>query len=381
MPVTLLASLDDDRFGADVLAQVHARAQRAGFTLRLEDGPDERLAAWIDAEFPGTWWSTEAAGSSTFIAERGEEILGFVAFAGEMDAHCRWLRAWRGRRELGMVGPVGISASERGSGAGALLITAALAELRARGYEQALFPAAEGERFVTAVTRLTDARIVDSFARGDFRHRYRATILASGAGTNARNVLQRVAAGGLPLDVDAVISAQPGAGSLDAAREHGVPPIVVAWDRAAESRAAYDARLADTVAATEPDVVLLLGWMHLLAPAFLARFPDTINVHPAFLPLDPRADALVAPDGSTIPALRGAHALRDALAQGVRWVGATSHRVTEHTDRGEVLVRIPVAVGETTSEPALRDKVRPAEFVAVESGIRRWAGQREGDAA
>jgi phosphoribosylglycinamide formyltransferase-1 len=204
----------------------------------------------------------------------------------------------------------------------------------------------------------------------------RTTILASGAGTNARNVLERVRDGALPLHVVAIVANDPRARVLDAAREHGVDARVVVWNRAAESRAAFDARLIDDVAATQPDLVLLLGWMHLLPPAFLQRFPETLNLHPAYLPLDPRDDVVEAPDGTMIPALRGAHALRDAVRGGIPWVGATVHRVTAQTDRGEVLVRLAVPASGATSEAELRERVRPAEFEAVERAIRHWIGER-----
>jgi phosphoribosylglycinamide formyltransferase-1 len=78
-----------------------------------------------------------------------------------------------------------------------------------------------------------------------------------------------------------------------------------------------------------------------------------------------------------IPALRGAHALRDALRAGVPWVGASVHYVTEATDRGQVLVRVPVVVGDAASEAELRERIRPVEFAAVASAIRRWAFERE----
>ncbi len=206
---------------------------------------------------------------------------------------------------------------------------------------------------------------------------FRTTILASGTGSNARNVLERVRQGALALDVRALVVNDSAAGALDAARDHGVPAQAVVWDRARETRAAYDVRLTDAVAATEPQLVLLLGWMHLLPAAFLARFPETLNLHPAYLPLDPRADDVTAPDGTSIPALRGAHALRDALRGGVPWVGATVHRVTAETDRGDVLVRIPLRVAGAATEAQLRERVRPVEFEAVERALRRWIGNAE----
>ncbi len=79
-----------------------------------------------------------------------------------------------------------------------------------------------------------------------------------------------------------------------------------------------------------------------------------------------------------IPALRGAHALRDALRAGVAWTGATVHYVTEATDRGAVLVRVPLPVGDAATEEALRERVRPVEFATVEAAIRRWTFEQKG---
>ncbi len=370
MPVNLLAALGDERYGASALARALDLAARAGFTLRRVDGPhDDRLAAWIDLHFAPSWWSYEARAGSAWVAEHDGEIAGFAAF-GARGLRFRWLRAWRDRPDVGIFGPYGVAQAQRGCGIGDALLTAALCSLREMGYAFALIPAVGGERLIATYIRRTGAAVVEEF--GYDAGRFRATILASGAGTNARNVLERARDGSLPVDVAAVIVNRPATGAADAARAHGVAAIELVWERAAESRAAHDARVIDALARTEPQLVLLLGWMHLLPAEFFERFPVTLNVHPSFLPLDPAADEVVAPDGSLIPALRGAHALRDALRDGVAWSGATVHYVTQATDRGEVLVRVPVAVGDAASEAALLARVRPAEFAAVPAAIRRW---------
>ena len=373
MPVNLLAPLGEERYGLAALARAHDVAARAGYALRRVDGPDDRLAAWIDFHFPGSWWSFEAGAGSAWVGERDGHIAGFAAF-GARGLKFRWLRAWRERADVGVFGPFGVAEAHRGRGVGDALLTAALCGLRESGYRGALIPAVGGDSLIAMYERRTGASVVEeiSYDAGQFR----AVILASGAGTNARNVLERARGGRLPLDVGAVVANDVRAGALDVAREHGVDAAAVVWDRANESRASFDARAADAVARTEPQLVLLLGWMHLLPPAFLRRFPETINLHPSFLPLDPAADSVVAPDGTVIPALRGAHALRDAVRAQVPWTGATVHYVTEAADRGAVLVRVPVPLAGATDDAELRERLRPVEFAAVAAAIRRWTFER-----
>jgi folate-dependent phosphoribosylglycinamide formyltransferase PurN len=198
-------------------------------------------------------------------------------------------------------------------------------------------------------------------------------ILASGDGTNAQAVIDEAQSGGSALDIVGIIANNAGARVRERAREAGIGQEAVVWKRADETRAAYDARLIESVARYEPELILLLGWMHLLPPAFLERFPETINVHPSFLPLDAAADTVVMPDGSEIPAFRGARAPEATIAAGVAWGGASVHRVTPDTDRGEILVRTPLYLGEGATLEQFRERIHPLEHAAVAKAIRRWS--------
>src|SRR5258705_12885292 len=75
-------------------------------------------------------------------------------------------------------------------------------------------------------------------------------------------------------------------------------------------------------------LVVLAGYMHLLTPAFLERFPSAVvNIHPSLLPAFP-----------------GAHAVEEQLAAGVSESGATGHIVDEGVDSGQGLAQERVAV-------------------------------------
>ena len=91
--------------------------------------------------------------------------------------------------------------------------------------------------------------------------------------------------------------------------------------------------MADWLEEHDVDLVVLAGYMHLLTPAFLDRFPERIvNVHPSLLPDFP-----------------GAHAVEDQLAAGAGESGATVHLVDAGIDTGRVLAqeRVPVEPGDT----------------------------------
>ena len=139
----------------------------------------------------------------------------------------------------------------------------------------------------------------------------RVGVLASGAGTNLQAILDRVH-GRDGIEVVAVATDKPGAPALERAARAGVPtaefPLAAYADRAAR-----DAAIADLLAGHGVELVVLAGYMALLEPGFLARFPDrVINVHPALLPAFP-----------------GMRAIEQALDYGVKVFGVTVHFVDE----------------------------------------------------
>jgi folate-dependent phosphoribosylglycinamide formyltransferase PurN len=213
--------------------------------------------------------------------------------------------------------------------------------------------------------------VVDTY---DYRFRQaRAVILASGSGTNAQAVIDDVRAGISSIAIAAIVTNDPDARVRLRAREASIPEEAIVWQRGSETRAAFDARVIAAVARYDPDLVLLLGWMHLLPPAFLERFPETLNVHPAYLPFDASADTVTMPDGAIVPAFRGARSPEATIAAGVAWGGVTVHRVTAATDRGDVLVRTPFALAPGTTLADFRAQIRPLEHAAVRKAIRRWS--------
>ena len=169
----------------------------------------------------------------------------------------------------------------------------------------------------------------------------RVGVLASGAGTNLQAILDRVHGHG-GVEVVAVASDQPGAPALERAARAGVeaaefPP--------GADRAARDAALADWLEARGVELVVLAGYMALLDPAFLARFPQrVVNVHPALLPAFP-----------------GLRAIEQALDYGVKVFGVTVHFVDEGVDTGPVIAQRALELPDATDPAAVREALRPLE--------------------
>lgn len=118
----------------------------------------------------------------------------------------------------------------------------------------------------------------------------RLVVLVSGSGSNLAAILDACADGRLDARVVLVVSNRPDAYALTRAKDVGILGFVVAR-QAGEERADYDARLVAMLEPFEPDLVVLAGWMRILTPTFVGRFP-VINLHPALPGTFPGANAI-----------------------------------------------------------------------------------------
>lgn len=172
----------------------------------------------------------------------------------------------------------------------------------------------------------------------------RVVVLISGAGSNLAALLAAYADVAHGVRVVGVVSDRAGVAGLDVARAEGVPTVVVA-PRDFPDRAAWDAGLAQAVAVFDPALVVSAGFMRILGAAFLERFGGrVINTHPALLPAFP-----------------GAHAVRDALAHGVKVTGCTVHVVDAGVDTGPIIAQGAVAVDDDDDEAALHERIKTVE--------------------
>jgi len=168
-------------------------------------------------------------------------------------------------------------------------------------------------------------------------------VLASGEGSNLQAILDRVH-GRAGVAVVAAGSDKPGARALERAEAAGIPvrafPVAEHADRRAR-----DLAMGDWLAAAGVELVVLAGYMQLVDPAFLARFPQrVVNVHPALLPAFP-----------------GIGSVEQAVAYGVKVFGVTVHFVDEGVDSGPIIAQRALDLPDATDADAVRAALRPIE--------------------
>ena len=167
----------------------------------------------------------------------------------------------------------------------------------------------------------------------------RFAVLASGTGTNLQALLDAY-----PEELVVVAGDRKGAFAFVRARRAGVPVEHV--DPADFlSREDYDRELADSVAAHGVSLVVGAGYMRVLSPVFLDRFPAILNVHPSLL-----------------PEFRGLRAVARALEARVRETGVTVHFMVEEVDAGPIVAqkKVPILPGDT--EETLLKRLHPVEY-------------------
>ena len=184
----------------------------------------------------------------------------------------------------------------------------------------------------------------------------KVAVLVSGNGSNLQALIED------GITVDAVVSNVPGARALERAEAAGIETAV--FDAADyPGREARDAALADWLDSRGIALVVLAGYMHILADAFVQRFSGRIiNVHPSLLPSFP-----------------GAHAVADALAHGVRWTGATVHVVTSELaapDTGPIVLQEPVALRHDDTVESLHRRIQAAEHNLLPRAVRLFLEDR-----
>lgn len=198
----------------------------------------------------------------------------------------------------------------------------------------------------------------------------RLGVFASGRGTDLQSILDAQKAKRIQSQVVVVIADKADAGSIERARKLGVAAEALVPDaKLPKERRARDQeeRIVKVLDHFRVDLVVLAGYMRLLSPTFVRRYPNKIvNIHPALLPAFP-----------------GLHGQRQAIEWGARIAGCTTHFVDEHTDHGPILLQAAVGIAPDEAEEALSKRILevehqllPRTIHLIEQGRVRVEGRR-----
>jgi phosphoribosylglycinamide formyltransferase-1 len=197
----------------------------------------------------------------------------------------------------------------------------------------------------------------------------RVVVLASGNGTTFQAFIDAFGSGARTsayesaVNIAALICNTPEAGALVRARSAGIPTVLV--DHRGRSRDEFEKSLAAVIDSHQPALICLAGFLRILSPQFVRRYPNRIlNTHPSLLP---------AFGGK---GMYGERVHEAVLAAGRTITGCTVHIVTDEPDGGPIVAQraVPVLSGDTTAR--LAERVQAGERRLYCDVIRACAAGR-----
>jgi phosphoribosylglycinamide formyltransferase-1 len=184
-------------------------------------------------------------------------------------------------------------------------------------------------------------------------------VLVSGSGSNLQAIIAASRDPGYADRIAVVISDRPGVRALERAQAAGIESRVIDW-RDFSDRPEFSGAICDEAESHGAEALILAGFMRILAPNAIARFPNRIlNTHPALLPAFP-----------------GAHAVPETLAHGVKLTGVTIHFVDEEVDHGPIITQVPVSVEAGDTEASLQARIQAEEHRVYPEVIDAFAAGR-----
>ncbi|MBF0419651.1 MAG: phosphoribosylglycinamide formyltransferase [Magnetococcales bacterium] len=184
-------------------------------------------------------------------------------------------------------------------------------------------------------------------------------VLVSGSGSNLQAILDGCQEGTIPARVTVVISNNHNVLALERARRAGVATVIVDH-RQYDKREIFEQILADVLEQYAVQLICLAGFMRILSPWFIRRFPGRVlNIHPALLPAFP-----------------GLHVQQRAIEAGVRFSGATVHFVDDGVDTGPIVVQAVVPVLPEDDSKTLSVRILAQEHKIYPLAVRWYAQGR-----
>ena len=188
----------------------------------------------------------------------------------------------------------------------------------------------------------------------------RIAVLLSGGGSGLAALLQYQESEARAHQTVLVLADSQDAGGLEHGRSreietHGISLPQV--EDKVQRRQSHEELVHDALVKADVELVVLSGYMRILTPSFVRRWKGRlVNIHPSLLPKYP-----------------GAHAHRDALADGATVSGCTVHLVDEGVDSGMILAQSEVPILADDTESDLQERIKKVEHVLYPEVLDRLA--------
>lgn len=190
----------------------------------------------------------------------------------------------------------------------------------------------------------------------------KAAVFISGGGTTLKNLIEKIRAEKLPLDIRLVISSKASAGGLQFAAQAQIPSQIVSRLKE-ESDESFSRRNFDPCRAAGVDYVLMAGYLkHVLIPADFAG--RVLNIHPSLIP------------AFCGQGMYGSRVHQSVIDYGAKLSGCTVHFVDNQFDHGPILLQRAVNVLDDDTTESLAARVFTAECEAYPAAIRALAEDR-----
>lgn len=205
---------------------------------------------------------------------------------------------------------------------------------------------------------------------------FRIVVLASTNGTDLQAIIDEMKAGAMPgIELAAVVSNKKNCYALERAKAQNYKTIHISQTdphtRTPRTREQFDAQLIKSIDPLHPHLIVLVGYMRILTPAFIEHFTQRqtpiINVHPSLIPK------------FSGPAFFGKSVHEAVLAADEKQTGMTIHRVDTGVDTGEILLQKTVPVSPTDTPDTLKQKVQALEKQYYPEVIRQLASKNRAE--
>ena len=187
---------------------------------------------------------------------------------------------------------------------------------------------------------------------------FKIAVLISGNGSNLEALIDACKKNVINGSIDIVISNNPDAYGIQRAKNHSINYKIIDNNRF-ETREDFDKALVEELKDSNPDLIVLAGFMRILTPVMIKAFKNKIiNIHPSLLPKYPGLDT---------------H--NSVIKNGDLNHGVTIHYVNEVLDGGQIIAQGEISVNPKETLEELNTRIHAIEHVMLPMVVSKFADE------